>query len=1236
MRRLAKSALIQSLIRVTVLMFGCLGLFLSPVMVSAIEISDTPLESTVVGPPENVMLVLDNSGSMDWEFMTSEAEGLFQECFYLFPASAYQPTPDHRYDAGATLTASQRRHWRSQWSEYNRLYFDPRRTYAPWPATQRHFFEEADLNQPWSDPIHTGEGQARIDLCAEFLSIRSGGQVVRILNAHYFSHGDMNDNNIRDPGEAIYLVTWVDEDRDQRVDLGSAEGQDRRRYYRFVDDGDDCMEEGELRPVVTEAERNRIRPVVVNSQGQFIRHQTDRESLQNFANWCTYHRRRMLAVKATAAQVLSGLNNANAGLCAVNRGPRMGVRALNQQDGSGPNDNTRTLLDALYSMQAGGQTPLRGALDRVGRYFKGQERSGIRPSFDTGAVGGTCRRHVAVVISDGLWNGAFDGRGNADANSGSPYADAHADTLADVAAYYYNHDLAPSLDDGLQPWGCAEAAHQHMITMALSFGVNGTIDLSGYAGDPCLTEEGIPHFAWPLPEAQSGYENGRLPTTGSAGLLDDLLHATVNGRGRYYAMDEARLLRQDLEAWRPQDRRGSISNTVVVDSDQLNASSVLYRTGYDPSQWHGEVTAWEGADDPAPFGRLLWRASDQFQLPGLNWERRCVITSSGSSNQPSGIPFRFDQMSNAQQAILVDSFQSRDDSYQMARDLVAFIRGANVAGFRSRNNLLGDIVHSTPVVASGTLFVGANDGMLHAFDTQSGQERFAYVPTQLFGPLKALSDPGYGGQHRFYVDGPLWAGEVAVERYQRRSYLVGALGGGGRGYFCLLVGVGSRPRDGNGYSAYQWRFHVDQLGTPADESQAVQVVQWEYPPQDLTTDGVDNNDNGIVDEPGEMDPDIGYAFGQGYAVNVNCPNQGHRTVVIFGNGYNSKSQRAVLYVLDAESGDVIRKIDTGADLDNGLSTPALIDVNRDLRIDYAYAGDLNGNLWKFDLTAAEPHLWGVAYGEDRNNDNVINAVDGDHPLPLFQARGQPITGRPDIMAMAHSCNPLADGYMVFFGTGRYLSPGDLRDTSQQSIYAIWDYGDDADDNEHIGYLLDRSTGYLSSGLYLAPQTITGGGTNDGPRMRQVSGIPVFYPTREDPDSGQGADPARNVGWFLDFPMVPDPLADPGERVISRVILRNGKAVITSIVPQQHLCSSGGSSWVYLLDGCNGSPSESAGDQIPVAKQYAGRLLRPPVIIKDPSQPLLDRMVLPGPAESIHMETMKGEAWGQAYWWQNID
>jgi type IV pilus assembly protein PilY1 len=112
-------------------------------------------------------------------------------------------------------------------------------------------------------------------------------------------------------------------------------------------------------------------------------------------------------------------------------------------------------------------------------------------------------------------------------------------------------------------------------------------------------------------------------------------------------------------------------------------------------------------------------------------------------------------------------------------------------------------------------------------------------------------------------------------------------------------------------------------------------------------------------------------------------------------------------------------------------------------VDYAYAGDLLGNLWKFDLTGATIDEWKIAYN------------DGSNPQPLFQAKNaqgycQPITIMPDVMK---HCKYGSNGYIVVFGTGRYLGAADFADLSVQTIYGIWDWADawSAPADKYLGY-----------------------------------------------------------------------------------------------------------------------------------------------------------------------------------------
>ena len=133
-------------------------------------------------------------------------------------------------------------------------------------------------------------------------------------------------------------------------------------------------------------------------------------------------------------------------------------------------------------------------------------------------------------------------------------------------------------------------------------------------------------------------------------------------------------------------------------------------------------------------------------------------------------------------------------------------------------------------------------------------------------------------------------------------------------------------------------------------------------------------------------------------------------------------------------------------------TPVAVDVNYDDKVDYVYAGDLKGNLWKFNLTSEDAANWDVAYYE------------GGTKMPLFKAAGQPITTRPDVMFHCEK-----DGYLVLFGTGKYLEDGDLSDTSGQAVYGIWDYGDDADNGEYVGTI---NSGTFTPSPLLPSDTVT--------------------------------------------------------------------------------------------------------------------------------------------------------------------
>lgn len=809
-------------------------------------------------------------------------------------------------------------------------------------------------------------------------------------------------------------------------------------------------------------------------------------------------------------------------------------------------DETDTLLSFLYGMDSSGGTPLRLALENVGEYFDADDGNtgglGTAPWADQDD-GGACQQAFTIVMTDGFWNGSSPGVGNQDANTGSnydgpPYADGYSSTLADVAMKYYKKDLSASLDDLVPTDSCDRASHQHMVTYGVSFGVTGTLDPEAY--HPCLLDGSTP--AWPN------------PTDGDAQKIDDLWHATVNGRGQFFsASNPQELVTALTDAMSSIESKISSGASVSVNGDELHADTVLYQASYESDTWTGDVTAYP--IDPVTGeiqkqeSDILWRASTVLQ--GIFWEDRKIVTYDPVNE--TGIEFSYAFLTPDQQAYL-----------NLDANVVDYIRGKEISGFRSRTRKLGDIVHSAPLLMGNTIYAGGNDGMLHVFDSQTGAERFAYVPDLVMDQFYDGADPdksffNSGYHHRFFVDlTPVARRHVDLEddgTSDTFTLLVGGLGKGGKGYYCLDI------------------TDTDSKDTASSINSITDMVMWEYP--SLTA----------------PDGDVGYSYSMPVIVRTNVASSENslksKWVIIFGNGYESPNGNAVLHILNTD-GTLLKKIDTGVGGCNGLSSPSVVDVDYDLRADYVYAGDLKGNLWKFDIRDQDPANWDVAF----------ETSSGD-PAPLMQVPGKPITTKPDVMHHCRhgeiqsglSCPGYDDvsGYMVFFGTGQYLSEDDRSNQDIQYIFGIWDFGDDADDSEYLGTFDEYGAVQLSNmdpDIQLMEQTQIYDGYHDGHYLRVLSDNAPSWTVMCDNTAGQNANPEpdppcacpnadcldpgscedpilpANAGWYFKLPTV-------GERIIKDVLIRDNKLIYISFTPDASPCSGGGNSIIHEVSACSG-------------------------------------------------------------------
>lgn len=442
-----------------------------------------------------------------------------------------------------------------------------------------------------------------------------------------------------------------------------------------------------------------------------------------------------------------------------------------------------------------------------------------------------------------------------------------------------------------------------------------------------------------------------------------------------------------------------------------------------------------------------------------------------------------------------------------AGDIVDFIRGdpsnsVDSGGtLRNRNHPFGDVVHSAPIYFKGMVYIGANDGMLHGLDAFTGEELFAYVPNLVYGHLSELADQSYS--HKFYVDATPTAAAISSSR----DVVVCGLGKGGKGYFALDV---TNP-------------------TAMDETD----VLWEY------------------SASAASDLDLGYTFGRAFIVKTKA----YGMVVIFSNGYDSENGSAVLYVVDPVTGAVVKKFDTGVTGCNGLATPAAVDVELDGTVDYVFAGDLKGNMWKFDLRGTSTSDWSFAY------------LAGTTPKPLVTVKNtngdiQPITTPPEVMLDCASDGDVR-GLMVIFGTGQYLNVDDFTNVPVQSFYGIWDRGPLIEDTDGVAVartkylgIFDPASDSLSNmpgGITLLEQVFDV--LTIGAEFGALSDRPADW---YDEAAGSGT----HVGWYWDMPVA-------GERMVNNPLLRGGHAILVSTDPSASPCESGGTSFINIVNACTG-------------------------------------------------------------------
>ncbi|WP_372360904.1 pilus assembly protein [Xanthomonas sp. NCPPB 1325] len=875
----------------------------------------------------------------------------------------------------------------------------------------------------------------------------------------------------------------------------------------------------------------------------------------NFANWFQYHRNRILAVIGSETRALSSVEKMRVGYFTINNRTNVTMYDV------GVDSEIAALYDKVYKLKPSGGTPNRTAVDYLGKQF-------LRVG-DGAPVLRACQKNGGMLFTDGYTNSsdAVSGYDNADSvgtmNFPSvPFADNYSNTIADIAASYYSGASTPLVSGqgfqaGLVPVDekCATLSKEspdwkrldcqkdlHMNFYAITLGAQGNI----YEVNQAATAD-------PYTNAPDWNANGD-PNDGDDGrVIDELWHATVNSRGQFInAKSPAEVTAAMQRVLSAAGSPSSPSGTLALTGARIGAGSLSvapeYQIRNNGTDWSSKLKASQASVDPATrearFAQL-WEASGQIPAPNA----RNVFFNDGSNVRKfEGTAISLDGLCGLSQTLYrgqtLCSAQHLTDLGATAATAASYLLGdqsgevQQKGRFRDRSTVLGDIINSAPLISaptddygyralSGTLgatytayleskrasrgymvYAGANDGMLHAFDGginssgtvtgTGGRERFAYIPATSYGhmgdlllPYQAVKGTIPSFDHRYFVDGPLAVGDTYYSNSWKTT-LVGTTGAGGRGAFALDVtnpgafGSGSRL--------------------------------WEI--NDLSGDAV-------------VRSNIGHVLGKPVIVPVRAANGSVSWKAIFGNGYDSASGKAVLFVVDigTSSTPVVRMIEAtepGNTISgrNGLGNIIVLDRVDNLTVDpsgvpartrdgYAdtvYAADLRGAIWKFDLTSTAASV-------------IVPAFTTGLYTEGGRTYRQPITGGLQAASGENG------GVLVLFGTGSFSFNDDSLPSSAQHIQSLYGFTDQVDGV--IATTLSRAN--------LTPYSVTTA-TGGATRSLQV-----------------GTAPTTALGWYVDLPA--------GERFVGYPELVSGILFMPTYAPlaASSGCIPDGVNWLFGLN-----------------------------------------------------------------------
>lgn len=1148
------------------------GIVLLSAANSYADVSQTPLSLTV-GVPPNMLVTLDDSGSMRWAFAPDNVNGI--HATRRAKSSAFNPlyfNPNIAYRAPIVFTTAGLEQQLST-SYSNALLNGFKSTYGGIDLSNNYRFTWSyDLRSTQATAYGYSNTDNRLgenpsaDFPNCFVTSLNNGQTKTCTSAGTTVSIRRNNSGT---GCTVSASGWTNgtcsyNSSNGRYTGGWAQAGVPAYYYTY---------DPSLASNCTTADDNCYRLNFVSADQQ-----------QNFANWYSFYRNRALATVSAAALAFYDLSSSvrmswqGLGNCTTFSSTDANSQCKNNAFKEYSPTHKGQLYAWLQDINFNQGTPLPAALKRAGEFFTTATPWQKNPNGSGNTTQNTyaCRASYHILMTDGMWTSTTgapsgfrhdaatftlpDGRNYSERR---PYYDTTADTLADLAMHYWATDLNPNLGNRIPayiPFKSGDtttdywdprndpATWQHMTNFVMGLGLTQSLNNANvpWAGST-FAGTGYSNLVsgtanWP-PVAASGANN--------ANNVYDLWHAAINSRGEFFSVDSPEAMVQAFDdilkriadrkstAARPAINSGQVS---ADENDQGKVITVSYQTSYaSDDNWSGDVKRFEkswNAENNAFETAQIWSAESQ--VPA--WASRNIKIAGDNNN--GLVNFTWANAGSASTVGTLAYWLNRDPENSnvvdnRAQQRLEYLRG-NRSGegttFRQRSGVLGDFYSSTPAVVSGArylvnvtnalektntysefakeaakrtprLYVGGNDGMLHAFNAKTGVEEFAFIPSSVFNKLNKLTGSNYS--HEFYVDGTPVVADVFTGT-EWRTILVGTLKAGGKSIFAL------------------------DITTPGEEK-----LLWEFDDSKLS----------------EATVKMGFSFAQPTIARLHTG----KWAVVIGNGYESEgntSGKAALFVIDALEGNLLKSLEVQGTVGvaNGLSSAKLGDFNADGVADYAYAGDLQGNMWRFDLLRSGRSV-DAPFTRDDDSETAISdfkVAYGGNPLfrATFNSTPQPITSAPSLVL-----HPTGTGYLVVFGTGKFFETGDKEGnkTIAQTVYGIWDKQTRGQPSSNPG--INRSSLQQQS---ISEQTTVSAADGSTRQGRVISNNAMDWSTQN--------------GWYLNL------VQNDGEMVVENMSQLGRTIFMQSLVPNDDPCGDGAANWTYALNPFTGgrTPQNSFG------------------------------------------------------------